>query len=72
MFIAIITPAAKASRSTALCILTAIVFSCAFEFLPFLSGIQDGMVIVILTVGISALFALIAPVSESDPWEETT
>ena len=72
MFIAIITPAAKSSRSTALCILTAIVFSCAFEFLPFLSGIQDGMVIVILTVGISALFALIAPVSESDPWEETT
>ena len=70
MFIAIIIPVAKIQRSTALCILASIVCSFAFEFLPVLRDIPDGLVIVILAVALSALFALIAPVSEKDPWEE--
>ena len=70
MFIAIIMPAAKESRPTAICILCAIALSCAFEFLPFLSGIHSGMVIVIIAVSLSTLFALIAPIHENDPWDE--
>lgn len=70
MFIAILMPAAKTSRPTALCILCAIALSCAFEFIPFLSGIHSGTVIVIIAVLLSAIFALIAPIHESDPWEE--
>ena len=70
MFIAILMPAAKASRPTALCILSAIVLSCAFRFIPFLSGVPSGMVIVIIAVLVSVVFALIAPVPDNDPWRE--
>ncbi len=70
MFIAILMPAAKASRPTALCILCSIALSCAFKFIPFLSGIHSGTVIVIIAVLLSAVFAFIAPIHESDPWEE--
>jgi len=70
MFIAIITPAAKAHKGTCICIICAIVLSFLFEFLPPLKSIPHGMVIVILTVVLSAIFAFLAPVSEKDPWEE--
>lgn len=70
MFIAIITPAAKAGLSTALCILTAIAASCAFDIFPLLKTVPRGMVIVCVTVVISTIFALVAPISEADPWEE--
>ena len=70
MFIAIITPAAKSSRSTALCIVAAILASFAFELVPLLKSVPRGMVIVCVTVCISALFALVAPISENDPWDE--
>ena len=70
MFIAIVTPAAKTHLATTLCIVMAIAASFAFEFLPYLKTIPRGMVIVAITVVLSALFALIAPISESDPWEE--
>ena len=70
MFIAILTPAAKSSRPTALCILCAIALSCAFEFLPFISSIQPGIVIVIIAVLLSTVFALAAPIPEMDPWAE--
>ena len=70
MFIAIITPAAKAHRATAICVFLAIAASFAFEYLPYLSRVHNGIVIVVITVVLSALFALIAPISEVDPWEE--
>ena len=70
MFIAIITPAAKAHKGTVICIICAIILSFLFEFLPPLKSIPHGMVIVILTVVLSAIFAFLAPVSEKDPWEE--
>ena len=68
MFIAILMPSAKASKSTALCILSAIAVSSAFYFVPYLKDIPMGMVIVISTVLISTVFALIAPVEDQDPW----
>lgn len=70
MFIAILVPAAKASRPTMICILCAISLSCAFKFLPFLQWINSGMVIVIIAVVLSSVFALIAPIHEKDPWCE--
>lgn len=70
MFIAILVPAAKASRPTAICVLCAIALSCAFKFLPFLQCINSGMVIVIIAVVLSSVFALIAPIHEKDPWCE--
>ena len=70
MFIAILMPAAKASLPTALCILTSIALSCAFEFIPMLSVVHSGMVIVIIAVFVSVFFALLAPVPDNDPWAE--
>ena len=70
MFIAIIVPAAKASRPTALCILSAILLSCVFKFVPALSFVHSGMVIVIIAALLSTIFAIIAPVDDEDPWTE--
>lgn len=70
MFIAIITPAAKVSRSTTLCILTAIALSVTFDLAPLLSSLPKGIVVVIITLLLSTVFALLAPISEHDPWEE--
>ena len=70
MFIAILMPAAKASLPTALCIIFAIALSSAFEFIPVLSGVHSGIVIVVIAVSLSAIFAILAPVPDDDPWRE--
>lgn len=70
MLITIITQASKTSKSTLVCIIVAIAVFCISEFLPFLQLIPRGITVVILSVIISAIFALVAPVSEHDPWEE--
>ena len=69
MFIAILIPEAKKHRATALCILCAALAGCAFEYLPVLSSISGGFVIIICAVPLSLIFALIAPI-EKEP-EET-
>ncbi len=65
MFIAIIVPPAKKSRPTALCILLAVALSCAFKYIPALSGVPSGFVIIICAVTASVVFALAAPVQEA-------
>ena len=70
MFIAILMPVAKISGPTTLCILSAILLSCAFKFVPALSVVHSGMVIVIIAAVLSTVFALIAPVDDDDPWAE--
>ena len=70
MFIAIVAPVAKEHIPTAICVFSAIALSFAFKYLPVLSGVHNGIVIVVITVVLSSLFALIAPISETDPWEE--
>jgi 4-azaleucine resistance transporter AzlC len=70
MLITIVTQASKTSRSTLLCVLTAILASCAFAFLPVLKELPSGIVTVGITVVISTVFALLAPIHERDPWEE--
>ena len=62
MFVAIVVPVAKNNKKTALCVLFAIVLSCLFEFVPLLSRIPAGFVIIICAVLASAAFAIISPV----------
>ncbi len=64
MFIAIIIPEAKKRRASAICILCAALLSCAFRYVPFLSGISGGFVIILCAVPVSLLFALIAPIDD--------
>lgn len=70
MLITIITQATKNSRSTLVCVLVAIAVSCLCTYLPLFGNIPRGIVVVAISVIISAVFALVAPLSERDPWEE--
>lgn len=64
MFIAIIVPAVKTNLKTAFAVLSAIVLSCLFKYLPVLNTVPSGFVIIICAVSVSALFALIAPIPD--------
>ena len=73
MFIAIIVPVARDSMPVLLCILSAVALSTVFYFLPPLSSVPSGFVIIIIAVAVSAAFALIFPRDEDDdptPCEE--
>ena len=59
MFAAICIPAAREDTMAALCMLTAVVLSCAFKYIPMLSVVSQGFVIIICSVAASALFAYI-------------
>lgn len=66
MFIAIVVPPAKKSMPTALCVLTAIAFSCAFKYVPLLSKVPSGFSIIICAVAASVIFAVAAPVNTDE------
>ncbi|MBQ7959628.1 MAG: AzlC family ABC transporter permease [Clostridia bacterium] len=61
MFIAIIVPPAKADKGVLLAVLIASSMSCAFYYLPYLSGISTGFQIIICAVAASAVMAFVAP-----------
>ena len=62
MFLAIVLPVAKKQKSVAIVCLFAVIFSCLFHYVPFLSGVSEGMVIIISAVAASALGAWLFPV----------
>ncbi|MBQ3713405.1 MAG: AzlC family ABC transporter permease [Spirochaetia bacterium] len=64
MFIAIIIPVAKKNFTVLKVILTAVLLSCMFAFVPGLNKVSSGFVIIICAVVSAALFAAIAPVEE--------
>lgn len=66
MFVAIVMPEMKKSGATALCVLFAIMLSCIFRYVPSLSKIPGGFVIIICAAVASAVFAIAAPVTEAD------
>lgn len=66
MFVAIIVPQAKKNTKTALCVITAVVLGCVFRYIPLFSGISQGFVIIICAISASALFALIAPIKDTE------
>ena len=66
MFIAIVLPAVKASKSTALCVLLSVVLSCVFSFTPVIKEIPSGFVIIICSVLASAIFAVAFPIPDEE------
>lgn len=63
MFVAIVVPVAKKNKSTALCVLFAIILSCSFKYIPLLSAVPGGFVIIICAVVASSVFAVISPLN---------
>lgn len=67
MFIAIVVPVAKKEKATALCVLFSIALSCAFKYIPALSGVPSGFTVIICAVISSVIFAIVAPIeTEND------
>lgn len=62
MFIAIVVPVIKKSIPTALCVLIAVVLGCTFKYIPLLSSVPSGFVIIISAVTASAVMAIAAPI----------
>lgn len=69
MFIAIIIPPARSSRPVALVILIAVCLSCLFRYVPFLSGLSSGWVIIISGL-VSALIGTFLFPMQEDKEEE--
>lgn len=66
MFIAIVGPYFKSSGVSVACILSAILVSCAFYYIPLFESIPSGFVIIIASVLVSAIFAFIAPIPDEE------
>ncbi len=64
MFIAIVVPPAKENKHVLFCVAFAIVLSCLFRFVPLLSQVQSGFVIIICSVIASAAAAALFPIDE--------
>lgn len=71
MFIAIIIPPMKKSRSTLMIVCIAIILSCIFTYVPVLNQISVGFTIIICAVSASLLGAIFFPVPETEEEEET-
>ncbi len=63
MFIAIVVPQAKHERPAALCALIAVGLSCLFRYVPLLSRVPEGFVIILCATAASAILAVHAPVN---------
>lgn len=63
MFIGIIIPPAKKSKSVMICISISALFSCIFYFVPYLNKIPTGFQVVIATVISATICSLLFPVS---------
>ena len=72
MFVAIVIPQAKREKSVALCVTVAIALGCIFSYVPALTKVSSGFVIIICSVLASALFAFIAPLPPEKNAEEVS
>ena len=70
MFVAIVVPAMRGHKATALCVLFAIMLSCLFYYVPVLNGVSGGFVVIICAVTASALFAFLAPIDTKKEGDE--
>lgn len=66
MFIAIVVPQLKRELSAAVCAATAVVFSCAFKFIPALSVVPSGFVIIICAIISGILSAILFPIKTEE------
>ena len=69
MFIAIVVPFAKSGKTGILCVLFAALLSCVFYYLPALSFIPSGFVIIIIAVVVSVVFAALFPIPDEEVCE---
>lgn len=66
MFLAIILPPARKEHPVRVVVLVAVALSLCFRYIPALSGVSSGFVIIICAVAASALGAVLFPVKEGD------
>ncbi len=66
MFLAIILPPARKEHPVRVVVLIAVALSLCFRYIPVLSGVSSGFVIIICAVAASALGAALFPVKEGD------
>ena len=66
MFIAIIVPPAREQKPVRVVLAIAIICSCAFRYLPGLSQVSSGFVIIICTLLASAICAVLFPIDDED------
>lgn len=64
MFIAIIIPEAKKENSVLATVISAMLLSCGFYYLPFIKEISEGFRIIIITIAVSAFMAVLFPRKE--------
>ena len=69
MFLAIIIPKAREDRPTAVCVVLAAVLSCLFRYVPLLSRVPSGFVIIICAVAASVVMAIVSPIPEKTQGE---
>ena len=62
MFTAIVVPPAMKNRNVLTAVILACALSCAFKFIPFLSGVSGGFAIILSAVPVSLLMAFLRPV----------
>lgn len=63
MFVAIVVPEIKISRSVLSCVLIATALSCAFYFIPMLSKVPSGFSIIICALVAATIMAIVAPIN---------
>ena len=66
MFVAIVIPAVKKEKATALCVIIALALSCLFYFVPLLNTIPSGFTIIICAVIASVIMAIIKPIKVNE------
>lgn len=66
MFLAIIIPPARKNKIIAFLVLISMTLSFIFKIIPVISGISEGMRVIILTVLISLTAAILFPVEDSE------
>lgn len=71
MFIAIVVPAARTSKSVFAVVAFSVALSCIFSYTPYLKNISGGFVIIICTVIAAGVGALLFPVKDSDSESDT-
>jgi len=67
MFIAIVIPPARQEKPVALVVLIAIAISICFRYIPALSGVTGGFVVIICAVAAATIGALLFPIHEDVP-----
>ena len=70
MFIAIVVPPAKENKNVLFCVVIAIVLSCLFSFIPLLSKVPSGFVVIICSVIASTVAAILFPIETNTKEEQ--